>query len=207
MKRTRYVLLALVAIALCAGGATVGGNRLGSAEAVIDLPIAKHVKNTAGTDGAGLCVWASLQMHANWVEADKLKDIMIQMQKEPGGGWPERVTRKMKEVAPDIPYVQYEGSDPSVLDLAMKTGRPACVTYGYGERYNNQTIAHMVLLAHLDPEGARNGKPLAAIIDNNFPGTWEWMTREEFLKRWKHPNGEGWAVVILLSPPPPIPAN
>jgi hypothetical protein len=74
------------------------------------------------------------------------------------------------------------------------------VTYGYGERYRMQTIAHMVNLVHLDQKWA-------AILDNNFPGTYEWMPREEFLKRWAHPGGQGWAYVMLAPPPPPVPHN
>lgn len=191
-------------------GAFVGGDRWNTTEVAVDLPKDKHVKNTAGTDGAGLCVWASIQMHATWLNSQPLMDAMIRMQKEKGGGWPERVAEKMKEWAPQIPYVQSEGSDPAILDLAIKTQRGACVTYGQSERYVSSgnpsgTIAHMVLLSHLDPPS--HPRPMAAIIDNNFPGTWEWMPRDEFLRRWKHPSGSGWAVVILEPPPPPPPSN
>jgi hypothetical protein len=82
----------------------------------------------------------------------------------------------------------------------MRDGALPCVTYGYGERYGSGTIYHMVALLHLDDS-------LACVLDDNFPGTYEWMSRAEFLKRWKHPSGSGWAVVLLLPPPPPVPSN
>ena len=117
-----------------------------------------------------------------------------------GGGWPEKVERVFKQYAPNLNFVQYEGTDPAMLDKALAEGRAAGVTYGYGERYGMKTIYHMVLLVHLDDKWA-------AILDNNFPGTYEWMTREEFLRRWVHPGGKGWAYVMLAPPPPPIPHN
>ncbi|MBA4191752.1 MAG: hypothetical protein C0467_27545 [Planctomycetaceae bacterium] len=74
----------------------------------------------------------------------------------------------------------------------------------------------MVNLVHLDDH-------TAAILDNNFPGTWLWMSRTDFLARWRGvrpdgraflardgrgravPIGGGWAIVLLHSPPPPYP--
>lgn len=210
MKRLFAVaLILLIATAAPAGDAHVDGNRHMGREVIVDLPKDLHVRNTGGTDGAGLCVWASITMNARWLDDPKLAEFFDRMKKETGGGWPERVAQKMKEWAPDVPYVQYEGRDrkkiAAILDLAMKTGRGACVTYGRGERYNNETIAHMVFLAHLDP--ANGPQPYGAIIDNNFPGTWEWMSREEMIDRICHPNGSGWVIVFLDSPPPPIPSN
>lgn len=168
-------------------------------EAAIDLPLDLHVKNIgAPKDGLGLCVFASLQMAAQWEGTEALFDLIHKVPN--GGGWPEKVDHYLKLLAPDLPYVQYEGTNPAILDRAIAMGRPVCVTYGYGEFYRNETIAHMVLLAHLDDK-------LAAVIDNNDPGKWTWMTRDEFLKRWKHPNGKGWCVVLLDPPPPPVPSN
>ena len=89
------------------------------------------------------------------------------------------------------------------LDKAMNEGAMVCVTYGYGERYRElgqSTIYHMVNLVLLDSEDA-------CILDNNFPGTYEWMSREEFKRRWVHPDGRGWMITFLAPPPPPVPYN
>ncbi len=179
--------------------AVVGGPSHDGVELQIDLPAGQHVRNFgAPADGKGLCVFASMTMASRWHNVRPLFDVIHKINE--GGGWPEKVDGVFKRFAPDLKYVQYEGTDPSLLDKALSEGRLACVTYGYGERYQMQTIYHMVCLVHLDDR-------YAAILDNNFPGTYEWMSRAEFLKRWKHPSGKGWAYVMLTPPPPPVPHN
>jgi len=166
-------------------------------EVQIHLPIPLHVKNFA-VKGKGACVFTSGQMNANWHAYKPLYKMASKI--DEGGGWPAKVDDLLKRLAPDLPYVQYEGVDPSGMEEALAEGRGVCATYGYGERYDMETIYHMVFLVHLDSEWA-------VIIDNNFPGTWERMPRDEFLRRWKHPGGEGWYYTFLLPPPPPIPHN
>lgn len=182
-----------------AGKAVVDGVIHDGTEIQIDLPSGQHVKNFgAPADGLGLCVFASMSMAARWHHVRELSDVIHKVKK--GGGWPDKVSDVIKQYAPELDVVQYEGIDPSILDKALMEDRPACVTYGYGERYQMKTIYHMVMLVHLDSHSA-------AILDNNFPGTYEWMTREEFLRRWVHPSGKGWAYVMLAPPPPPVPHN
>lgn len=179
--------------------AAVDGATHEGVEIQIDLPAAQHVKNFgAPADGKGLCVFASMSMAARWHHVRELSDVIHKLKE--GGGWPDKVSDVIKQYAPDLDVVQYEGTDPAILDKALAEDRPVCVTYGYGERYQMQTIYHMVMLVHLDPHSA-------AILDNNFPGTYEWMSREEFLRRWVHPSGKGWAFVMLAPPPPPPPHN
>lgn len=178
--------------------AVVDGTSHEGAELQIDLPESQHVKNFgAPKDKMGLCVFASMDMCARWHNEVKLIGVINKLDR--GGGWPEKVDQVIKQLDPDLKYVQYEGDDPEILDKALSSGRPACVTYGYGERYGMETIHHMVLLVHLDDKWA-------AILDNNFPGTYEWMPRKEFLARWNH-GGEGWAYVMLSPTPPPPPHN
>lgn len=180
-----------------AEGAVVGGQIYEGTELQIDLPNDQHVRNFgAPKDHKGLCVFASMTMAARWHNIRPLFDVIHKL--DEGGGWPERVTKVFGQYSPDTKFLQYEGTDPAILDKALSEGSPACVTYGYGERYQMQTIYHMVMLVHLDSQ-------YAAILDNNYPGTYEWMPRAEFLKRWVHPSKEGWAYVMLAPPPPPIP--
>lgn len=182
-----------------ADSAVVDGPAHDGVELQIDLPTGQHVRNFgAPADGKGLCVFASMTMAGRWHNIRPLFDVIHKINE--GGGWPEKVDKVLKEYAPGLKYVQYEGTKPDILDKALSEGRASCVTYGYGERYDMQTIYHMVMLVHLD-------KHRAAILDNNFPGTYEWMSRKEFLKRWIHPGGSGWAYVLLAPPPPPIPHN
>lgn len=183
--------------------AVVGGPIYEGVEIQIDLPPAQQIRNFgAPDDGLGLCVFASMTHSARWHNARPLFDVIHKISK--GGGYPEKVDKVLKQFAPGLEYVQYEGTDPSMLEKALAEGRMACVTYGFGERYQGQTIYHMVNLVHLDSQ-------LACVLDNNFPnvagkpGTYEWMPRAEFLRRWVHPTGQGWAYIFLTPGPPPIP--
>jgi hypothetical protein len=176
--------------------------------ATIDLPASQHIKNVGGSDGAGLCVFTSIQHAAYWQNVRTLDGFREWMRKRPGGGWPEKVDQTFAQFCREKgqsvpPYIQHTGGDPGFLELALQTDRCPCVTYSglddfYRDRFGRPAvIAHMVNLAYLD--GSR-----AAIIDNNRPGVWVWMTRKEFLDRWLGNSG-GWAVVLLAPPPPPHP--
>lgn len=170
--------------------------------ATIDLPASQHMKNVGGSDGSGLCVFTSVQHAAYWQNVRELDGFRAWMQRRPGGGWPEKLdqmfTQFCREKGVSVPaYIQHTGGDESFLELALKTDRMPAVTYAGRDDFYNGRIAHMVNLAHLDASRA-------AIIDNNRPGVWVWMTRAEFLSRWRDMQG-GWAVVLLADPPPPIP--
>ena len=178
--------------------------------ATIDLPAALHVRNVGGSDGAGLCVFTSIQHAAYWQNVRTLDGFRAWMEERPGGGWPDKVDRMFAQFcksrgAAVPPYIQHTGGDDTFLALALKTDRLPCVTYaGMDDFYRDERgrpakIAHMVNLAHLDTERA-------AIIDNNRPGVWVWMTRARFLARWRDNSG-GWAVVMLAPPPPPHPSG
>ena len=197
-------LLVLMAIPAQAnpveGGPTWNGH-----DVQVDLPPALRSKNIGGSDGAGLCVFTSIQHASIYQNVEALKSFQKWMSHHPGGGWPEKVDKMIaqfcKEQNLPIPlYVQYEGKDPTILETALQSGRYPCVTYdGYDCHYRGQ-IAHMVNLVYLDSQ-------YAAIMDNNFIKDSEtvWMTRQEFLQRWTG-GGGGWAVVFCLPPAPsPVP--
>jgi hypothetical protein len=168
-------------------------------EVVADIPSPLRAKNVGGRDGAGLCVFTSIMHSARYQNEQRLWDFQKQMQKEPGGGYPEKVDKMIEKYGKGTPYVQHTGGDPSFLRLALKTGRMPGVTYsGRDSRYNGP-IAHMVNLVYLDDTDA-------CILDNNFIGEYYWMSAQEFLQRWKSTGG-GWAIVLLSNPPPPIPHN
>ncbi len=176
----------------------------GTTRAEIDIPVSRHIRNTGGSDGAGLCVFTSGQLAADWQHVRELDGWRKWMERRPGGGWPEKVddclTKFCKEKGVAVPpYVQHTGGDVKFLELAIATGRMPSVTYAGRDDFYNSRIAHMVNLAHLDKESA-------AIIDNNRPGKWVWMSRSEFLDRWRDMQG-GWAYVFLAPPPPPHPTK
>lgn len=172
--------------------------------ATISLPTLMHQRNTGGSDGSGLCVFTSAEMAGwGWQNLEALKGFQKWMEKKPGGGWPEKFDDMLKEFCDERgievpPYVQHVGGDSRFLELCLKTRRAPCITYAGNDGFYNEDIWHMVVLSHLDANEA-------AIIDNNRPGKWIWMSRDEQLSRW-HLNtvGKGWAYVFLTTPPPPV---
>ena len=188
--------LAPAAVAFTPGGPTApDGGR-----ATVDLPAAQHMRNVGGSDGLGLCVFTSVEHSGRWQSIRALDGFQAWMRRRPGGGWPEKLddmlARYCRETGAAIPaYIQHTGGDAEFLEAALRTDRMPCVTYAGRDDFYRGRIAHMVNLAHLD-------ETKAAIVDNNRPGVWVWMTRAEFLARWRDMGG-GWAVVFLDAPPPP----
>jgi len=195
-------------LGICSVGAVVNGYRSPSgADIHCDLPGLFHIKNRGGSDGLGLCVFASLSHSSEWQNLPT-RHFFEWMKKHPGGGWPEKVDKMIKkycdEKGIDVPdYVQIQSDDLEVLKLACQTGRMPGVTYSFSPtgRYGGAKIAHMVSLVHADDEWF-------AVLDNNYPGDnkIEWMSPNEFLRTYKG-GRTGWCVIFLDSGPPPLPYN
>lgn len=178
--------------------------------AVCDLPADQHMRNSGGSDGprgpgsgSGLCVPTSVEVAARWQNVRAIDGLQRFCQNYPGGSYPQKLAAtlkafcKAKGVA--VPhYIQHTGGDLAFLDMAIKTRRMPGVTYSGHDGFYRGFIGHMVDLAHLDEEHS-------AIIDNNRPGQFVWMTRDEFAQRWREMSG-GWAFVWLAPPPPPGPS-
>jgi hypothetical protein len=204
-------VVVLFAPGLPAASSVVGGRISpdGKEEIACDLPGSEHLKNTGrvgprgpGT-GAGLCVFTSIEHCGRYQNESALIGFQKKMTYEPGGGYPDKVDAMIRKYAPKVNYIQYTGKDTTLLRLAVKTSRMVGVTYGYSPRYGGP-IAHMVNLVHLTDKWA-------CILDNNFPGenSYEWMSPDEFDRRWVagSPDKSGWAVILLNPPPPPAPHN
>lgn len=166
-----------------------------------------HLKNRGGSDGAGLCVFASLKHGSIFQHVRQTEDIFEFMFTRPGGGYPSKVDKiisllceSKKVELPD--YLQIESRDLEILKLACKTGRMPGVTYGFSPtgRYNGQRIAHMVSLCHADDDWF-------GILDNNYPRSIEWMDPNTFLRVYTSGGGNGWSVIFLDPGPPPAPTN
>jgi len=169
----------------------------GKTEVQVDYPAHQQFHNIGGTDGAGLCVFCSGEFMAGWQNVRQLKGWVQWMHKtHRGGGWPAKVDKMIAEYcatknAPIPDYIQYEGSDVEVLDLALKTGRMAAVTYGPD---------HMVDLIHFDQN-------YGCFLDNNHPGKFIWMTRADAIRKMKAGGRKYWMWTLLAPPPPPVPHN
>ena len=225
MRFRPYLLAALAAVFLPASAPAIDTTTTPKAPdgtyPAIDFPAARHIRNIGGSDGAGLCVFTSIDMLADWHNG-RLTGFQKWMSTRPGGGYPEKVDAEItlfcaSKNVPVPAYVQHVGGDDTILDLAIKTGRMVGITYAGNDGFYSGPIMHMVNLAHID---ATHG----AIIDNNRPGKWIWMTRQQLLNRWRgiYDNGSmmtvreggqtfqvggGWAFITLAPPPPPYAKN
>jgi hypothetical protein len=201
-------LLVAALIAATATGAKVNGPTSPSGKPIqLDYPVDRHQKNKAGRDGAGLCVFTSLGQAADWQHITPLVDMRDWMTKYPGGGYPSKVTeyikKKCKDAGVEVPeYVQVENNDLDILRQACRNGWMPCITYGVSPtgRYGGKSIAHMVNLAHAEGDEF-------AVLDNNYPGTFEWMNAKEFSRSYAQGRGKGWAVIFYAPGPPPPPMN
>ena len=169
------------------------------------LPAEFHTKNTGGSNGAGLCVFCSMHHSGVWQDEPVFAGLFEWMRHHPGGGYPQKVDRTIEQFRreknlPRPDYVQIEGTDLEVLRTACRSGRMPAVTYSFSPtgRYGGQRISHMVSLVHADDKHF-------AVLDNNFPGTYEWMSPEEFKKTYTG-GRSGWAIVPLR-PGPPLPPH
>ena len=186
----------------------LGGPELDGVAVACDFPESQHLRNVGGSDGAGLCVYASGAHGANWAGLKKMAGIFEWMRQHPGGSYPEKWKRTVTQYCRESgieepPYVQITDGDIEVLYAATRTRRMACVTYGGrdGVLYRNaKPIGHMVNVLYCDPK-------VTCILDNNNPGKYLWMdTKSEFVPRWMDNQG-GWAIVWEEPGPTPVPVS
>ncbi len=175
-------------------------------EVLCDLPGSLHQKNAAGSDGAGLCVYASARHSGLWQDDEVFQGLFDWMRRHPGGSYPEKFDRTVRQFCEEkglpVPrYLQVQSNDLEILRAACASGRMPGVTYSFSPtgRYSGRRISHMVSLVHAGPRWF-------VILDNNYPGEekLEWLTPEEFRRAYTG-GRTGWAVINLEPGPPPIP--
>src|SRR3954462_9656940 len=107
--------LTLLALALFAVTPKVAGPALDDGTEVdCDLPARLHVRNRGGSDGAGLCVFASMRHSRLWADEPVFAALFKWMFSHPGGGYPQKVERMVGlycrlEKKPPPDYFQVEG--------------------------------------------------------------------------------------------------
>jgi hypothetical protein len=190
--------------------AAVGGPRhADGTELMLDLPASLHQRNAGGSNGAGLCVYASARHSGHWHDDPAMRGLFDWMKRHPGGSYPEKFDRTMaqfcKEKSLPLPkYLNVENADLALLQKACAAGLMPGVTYSRSptERYAGRTIDHMVSLVHADERWF-------VILDNNHPGAdqYEWMSLAEAKRALPTRQGNIWAIIPLQPGPPPVPVN
>jgi hypothetical protein len=208
LSAAAWLALTAAAFAQVGQSSFINGREHDGETLTCDLPAGEHLANVGSrVDGRGMCVMSSIEMAARWQALESMRGLRDWCARQPGGAYPAKVDRQLRDFCTargiSVPsYLQYEGRNPGpILDLCEKTGRMACITYGASPRYRG-AIAHMVCCV-------KNGGRWAVVLDNNFPGdrSYEWMNRDELLRRISFPDGRAWVFVWLAPPPPPVPRN
>ena len=168
--------------------------------AILYLPSDQRTKNVGGSDGAGLCVFTSIGHSARFQNVDPLKNLQQWMRSKPGGGWPEKVDQMISQLCAEQRqakpnYIQVESRDPSIIQLAVQTGRMPGVTYDGRCLHYRTHIEHMVNVVGYTDQ-------FVVVLDNNFVGESEfvYLTPDEFKSRWiaiRSRDRQGWAVILL----------
>lgn len=169
---------------------------LDGVKALVPIPSEFHVRNEGGSDGAGLCVIAS-NLSDGWFQGvqdfDRAKDSPLwRLAKgKPGGYYPEKLKNLFDEAGVTVDWLSAEGTAAELVPVIkhyLRQGIPVATTMSYSQRYGMR-IHHMIQTVHLDDD-------LACIVDNNFPGTYLWVTADEYERRLLDGRA-GWAVVLL----------
>lgn len=222
MKNILAVLVLLVSGQAFGQNSFVNGLSHEGESITCDLPGSEHIKNIgskiASRDGfgrryyAGMCVFTSIEMAAIYSGLEQMRGYRDWVASHyEGGGWPDKVDEtldayfKAKKISP-IQYLQYQPNSKKdvakILDLCEKSGRMAGMQYGFSPRYELPSIQHMANSVMF-----RGGH--GVVLDNNFIGesSYEWVERDELLRRAIFPNKGAWIFVWLHCGPPPSPRN
>lgn len=161
------------------------------------IPPGQHVRNEGGSDGAGLCVIASILANGEYqrvpgLESGKGSLLWRTAKGRPGGYYPEKLEALIKETLPGEKWFSWEGEGTDLVEEYSRRGYPVAATTNTGALYGYQSIHHMISNAHLDAEWA-------CVVDNNDPGRYHWMPRAEFDRRFRD-GPKGWGFVWLRKP-------
>lgn len=173
--------------------------RLGPVVANAPIPSEMHRKNEGSTvDKAGLCVISSIEANARYqgvpgFQAGEDSELWRRAKAAPGGYYPEKLERLLKEVLPGEKWFSWEGEGTDLVRAYSAKGYPVGTTTNSGELYGDESIHHMVSTVHADDS-------LACLVDNNDPGKFRWVTAAEFARRFPD-GGKGWGFVWLRLPP------
>ena len=146
-----------------------------------------HQRNWTGPLRQGSCVHASLTSHLRWQNQFELAEFW--RGKYSDGEYDSRLRQRLD--AANVDYAFTVKADPRFLDWASATRRGAilwwkpshcCTFMGWVER---------------------DGKQMAAILDNNYPGRFEYTPREQFVRLWA--GYGGFALAVAGEPASSIP--
>lgn len=160
------------------------------------IPPNLHFKNTGGSDGAGLCVDTSVTIAGAYLGLEDFwklgqSSLMVDARKNPGGSWPEKLERELKEHYPNASWYSWESPTTEQVADFSSQGLPVCTTTNTGALYGYDYIYHYIVNIHCDDD-------IAMIVDSNDPGKYHAMPRAEYDRRAPNPK-KMWGFVFLAN--------
>lgn len=146
-----------------------------------NLPAELHVRNWLGPLGQGSCCHASLKNHALWHNDFEF----VRAWPHSDGEYASRLMQRLDAVGYD--YAFTEKADPRFLDWCSRERHGAILWW---KPSHCCTFKGWVT--------GTDGKQYATILDNNYPGKFEYTEREQFIRLWA---GYGGFALSLLKPP------
>ena len=156
-------------------------------EPAANLPAVLHQRNWKGSRNQGSCVHASLVNHLRWLNLHELAQRWKGRYSD--GEWESRLRKRLD--ASGIAYLYTVKADPRFLDWADATRRGAILWWKPDHCCTFAGWVH------------RNGRQYAAILDSNYPGSFEITPREQFARLWA--GYGGFALTVLEDPATSIP--
>jgi hypothetical protein len=148
-----------------------------------NLPVSLHQRNWLGPKKQGSCVHASLVNHMRWLNMPEMAERWRSTYGD--GEWDDQLRRRLN--AANLDYVYTNRSDPRFLDWCSQTRRGAICWW---KPSHCCTFVGWVT--------GKDGNEYAAILDNNYPGKYEYTPREQFIRLWA---GYGGFALSLVNEP------
>jgi hypothetical protein len=146
---------------------------------VCNLPVDLHQRNWLGPQRQGSCVHASLTNHLRWLNQYEIGEKWRTTYSD--GEYASRLRQKLDRE--NLEYTFTEKADPRFLDW-VTMNRTGCILWW--KPSHCCTFMGWVV--------GQDGKTYAAILDNNYPGKFEYTEREQFIRLWSGYGGFGLAV-------------
>lgn len=198
-RKKSLLLLPLLALALTGCQPTQRVRLLPSPQAetpVCNLPKPMHQRNKLGPLGQGSCVHASLVNHLRWLNESALAERWWATYGD--GEYASRLMQRLD--AAGINYVFTEKSDPRFLDFCTTQRTGAILWWKPSHCCTFEGFASGREIMQSDPKarGLDPNAQYACILDNNYPGTFEYTERSRFVRLWA--GYGGFALCVLDDP-------
>jgi len=169
---------------------------------VCNLPKALHQRNKLGPLGQGSCVHASLVNHLRWLNQSEMASRWWATYGD--GEYASRLRERLDAGGFKNKYWYTEKADPRFLDWCT-INRTGCILWWKTSHcctFEGFSMGQDIL-RHDSLANVQAGVQYAVILDNNYPGRFEYTERKQFVRLWA--GYGGFALCILDDPRISIP--